>query len=72
MEFNSTPQFLQRTLLKSVGERRSEMGTLKFFIAFYIHERTDVASVASGPTGTDACTGLESRLITAVWMNDTR
>ena len=27
---------------------------------------------ASGPTGTDACIGLESRLITAVWMNDTR
>ena len=27
---------------------------------------------ASGPTGTDACIDLESRLITAVWMNDTR
>ena len=27
---------------------------------------------ASGPTGTDACIGLESRLITAIWMNDTR
>ena len=27
---------------------------------------------ASGPTGTDACIDLESRLVTAVWMNDTR
>ena len=25
---------------------------------------------ASGPTGTDACIDLESRLITVVWMND--
>ena len=30
------------------------------------------AVFASGPTGTDACIDLESRLITAVWMNDTR
>ena len=33
---------------------------------------SDFFIFASGPTGTDACIDLESRLITAVWMNDTR
>ena len=32
----------------------------------------NVPIFASGPTGTDACIDLESRLVTAVWMNDTR
>ena len=48
-------------------------------IAVCVHHKNKVSApgtvvlslFASGPTGTDACIDLESRLVTAVWINDT-